>query len=1084
MTADRSHGSTSCGCGSGSVPCACGCCAGSEAMTPVAIANRPGLDAIAYRVGTHGRFLKTMLARLSSTVVPALEGLTTRQPSDFSIALLDAWAMVADVLTFYDERIANEGYLRTATERRSIIELARLVGYEPRPGVAATAYLAYMLEKDHAATLARNSRAQSVPGPGELPQTFETVEELSAYAPLNVLIPRLRRPQFLTAQNLTIDQPVFIDGLAATLKVGDRLLARFVDAKGAYAIVSIERETDASRTTLQLEPLDILFESLPVATAKVVSVKAIAADALTHMPAARPWLTDLRTLLRSLDRIDVEPKVVALVRHKIFPELRTLALLHATDAEAIEWMWRLAGALIAALRGLPPPIVSGKQQGGRPATPIGVLTSALVRPPSVPPANALRLARDPARVLAPDSDAIAKLMVAFFPELHQSAYQALSRVPSATPSPMMSLELLRVRGSLFGHNAPPKHQLVAQREQSGETTTDVKFTPFTLEETWAGLIVGQALNPKVLPLDAVYDDIQVGSSVVIERPAMSGEDPPEDRAVLVRYHEVVGVQTRTLTVGALSTPCTVLTFRADWLPDRNTDRPDDGLALLAGTRVYAAPQSLTLADEPIVALAEDIEDGATTDIELDRLYQNLESGRWAIVTGELTDDGLLATLGKTDPDRDRTTGVTHAELVMIAQVETRTATVAGTDLELPGDTLHTFIRLAAPLAHRYKRDTVRIYANVVKATHGESKQEVLGAGDATRPFQRFTLKQPPLTYVAAPTAAGAASTLEVFVNDVRWREVPHMLAMSSTDRGYIIRTGDDSRSAVVFGDGITGMRPPTGVENIRAKYRSGIGRGGNVAAGAITLLASRPLGVKEVVNPLGASGGADRESRDTARRNAPKAVRALDRLISVKDYADFAESFAGIGKASAVALSDGRRRVVHVTIAGVDDIPIEPTSDLFRNLRLALAASGDPHQPLELAIRDLRLIMVEAAVRLLPDYVWEAVEPAIRAAMLERFGFERRQLGQDVVQADVLATIQGVRGVAYVDLNTFTSVTPADIASQNPAAVLAKATRIRVRLAHAADADEIAAGRVGIVPAGLAMLSGRVPETLILSELP
>src|SRR5207245_3445278 len=73
-------------------------------------------------------------------------GLSTRELDDPSIALLDAWATVADVLTFYEERIANEGYLRTATERRSILELARLVGYNLRPGVSASVYLAYTLE--------------------------------------------------------------------------------------------------------------------------------------------------------------------------------------------------------------------------------------------------------------------------------------------------------------------------------------------------------------------------------------------------------------------------------------------------------------------------------------------------------------------------------------------------------------------------------------------------------------------------------------------------------------------------------------------------------------------------------------------------------------------------------------------------------------------------------------------------------------------------------------------------------------------------------------------------------------------------
>src|SRR5262245_27956229 len=109
----------------------CGCCEGVSVQTPAEINNRPGLSAIIYRVGTHSSFKESMLARLSSGGLPALEALTTRQDDDSTIALLDAWATVADVLTFYQERIANELYLRTATERRSVIELARLIGYQP-----------------------------------------------------------------------------------------------------------------------------------------------------------------------------------------------------------------------------------------------------------------------------------------------------------------------------------------------------------------------------------------------------------------------------------------------------------------------------------------------------------------------------------------------------------------------------------------------------------------------------------------------------------------------------------------------------------------------------------------------------------------------------------------------------------------------------------------------------------------------------------------------------------------------------------------------------------------------------------------
>src|SRR5262245_19567595 len=102
--------------------CHCGCNSSMEGIT-----NRPGLIALSYRVGTHSTFLQSMLAKLSSSERPSLAALKTRDVSDPAIAFLDGWATVADVLTFYQERLANEGYLRTATERLSVLELARLV---------------------------------------------------------------------------------------------------------------------------------------------------------------------------------------------------------------------------------------------------------------------------------------------------------------------------------------------------------------------------------------------------------------------------------------------------------------------------------------------------------------------------------------------------------------------------------------------------------------------------------------------------------------------------------------------------------------------------------------------------------------------------------------------------------------------------------------------------------------------------------------------------------------------------------------------------------------------------------------------
>src|SRR5260370_15831153 len=145
----------------------CHCCEGLTTQTPAPVTNRPGLSAIAYRVGTHSEFKRSMVAGVSDITGPALRGLKTRDDDDFSIALLDAAATMADVLTFYQERIANESYLRTATERRSLLELARLIGYELRPGVAASAFLAFTMDDTPGAPLETTvdigTKVQSIP---------------------------------------------------------------------------------------------------------------------------------------------------------------------------------------------------------------------------------------------------------------------------------------------------------------------------------------------------------------------------------------------------------------------------------------------------------------------------------------------------------------------------------------------------------------------------------------------------------------------------------------------------------------------------------------------------------------------------------------------------------------------------------------------------------------------------------------------------------------------------------------------------------------------------------------------------------
>jgi len=209
---------------------ACGCC--DAALPRPELYNRPGLPTLAYRIDIHPTALRRMLNALPTQPVPPddpenhrpLKTLSTRAGDDPAIALLDAWATVTDVLTFYQERIANEGFLRTATERGSVLELARAIGYELNPGVAASTFLAFTVEDapgvPGVASVPEGIKIQSIPGQDQLPQTFETVEAIEARADWNVLRPRLTTEQEIDAG----ETQLYLKGVNTQLQPGDAIL--------------------------------------------------------------------------------------------------------------------------------------------------------------------------------------------------------------------------------------------------------------------------------------------------------------------------------------------------------------------------------------------------------------------------------------------------------------------------------------------------------------------------------------------------------------------------------------------------------------------------------------------------------------------------------------------------------------------------------------------------------------------------------------------------------------------------------------------------------------------------------------------
>ncbi|MEN6575303.1 MAG: putative baseplate assembly protein [Phycisphaerales bacterium] len=965
----------------------CCCCDATTALAPCAPKNRPGLATLAYRRGTHTQFKAAMLAAIAAR--SRLAKLTTREDDDPAIALLDGWATVLDVLTFYQERIANEGYLGTAIERRSVLELARSIGYELRPGVAASAYLVFALEtaeeSPRQAKIPKGAKVQSVPGQDEKPQLFETIEEIDARAEWNEMRPRLRK----------LEEPGFGDtqttlkGAATNLKPGDALL--FVGTereKNPYAehwdfrrVTKVEpistgnAETDFTIVTWD-RPLGKLQPHGPVASeARVFALRQRAALFGHNAPEWRSLPRKTQNNFLSADQKSDWPKdwpgfdMSSLANQGLLGEY-----FHTSDFTGVPQLRVDSGVY---------------------------LTGATPGPTAPPGVGSIR-------------------------------WTGLLRIDPSGSDTLKIVENGGFRLWLDGELRTGNVHLDA-----GPYDFRLEFRPAgpaAIELEWLSGGVAASLRVPMIQLDAMYPKVQAGTWVVLSQPLYQElyrveeavEDSPSQFLLTSKTTRLVlrgenlarfNDQLRQTTVFAESeelalaeTPIETPVFGQDLALDRPVAAPAKRQRLIvSGRRVFARVSKRTVVEfipESGSPRSVTLESGQTWRVAAQTVPAGSAGLTWSLVDDSGAVGSVIVDKGVLEWVEEETS------TLEVATVEP--ATALGT--AAAGETT-TSIHLTEMLQHSYVRASVRIFGNVALATHGETQSEVLGSGDAGRIFQEFELKQRPLTHVPAANADGEESTLEVRVDDVLWREVPSLFGLGPKDRCYVTRQADDGRTAVRFGDGCTGARPATGMENLRATYRVGLGLAGVLKAGQLSLLMTRPLGVKGVANPLPSAGGDDPEPRDQARQNAPFTVRTLDRIVSLLDFEDFARTFAGIGKAQADWVWSGSRRVVFLTVAGPGGTAQRDDLPPLTNLREAVQAAREPTQPAQVGIWTPLTFKLRAKLLRVDGYLQDKVYAAVRAALLEAFSFERRAFGQGVAKSEVLAAIQGVEGVEAVDLD-------------------------------------------------------------------
>jgi hypothetical protein len=922
-----------------------------------------------------------MLARLSSSDYPALAALKTRDDDDFTIALLDASAMVLDVLTFYQERLANESYLRTAGQLRSLTELSRVIGYQPSPGVSASAYVAFSLRaapgqapdpSAPAITIPQGTQLQSVPAQGQTPQVFETSADIQAKPDWNALPVQSGVPWVPPGRN-----SIYLSGTSTQLQTGDSLLILGVHREewdpnvsplpsGQWDVVVLNQvEVDTIRNLTYVS-----WDKTPAHTSE--GSRILREERLSHQP-GNPIRTSSAILLPGGPTLGigigfgfgrgVGPVVPSgpWIAAKVFA-FRQKATLFGHNA--------------------PNPNLFVNLNAGTATTSVPSLPELITAPTDGSPWQWKNF-----QIASPnqiDLDATyPKIVAGSWFALTSYGYAQLYKVESART---VSLSNFAMSGKVTELAADYQDPSINPGPLPTSPGTFGGFT-LPLTEVWAQTDeLEVAEQPLTYPLYGTLLDLQdlrpdiLGLQVV----ALFGK-----RQKIAVDDGVTGLE---------------------FVPDDPSVPPVN----LNPGDVY------TLTDPTPLPLATNgaIPDWSASDGQITLSVEDA-SGRTGTILAALNQFVLMPS-GPSDPS--------VSEYALVKSVSSvPTSTIGSDTVSYP----HTQIQLQSPLINCYDRTVTTVNVNVALATNGQSVTEIMGSGNASTPNQSFTLKQSPLTYVQAPTPTGRQSTLQAKVNGVTWSEVPSLYGEGSSDQIFATLNQSDGTANVFFGDGVEGAVLPTGQNNIHANYRIGLGSSGNVGANALTTLIDRPLGVSGVTNPEPATGGQDAQSVDDIRSNAPLTVLTLGRAVSLTDYQNYAGTFAGIAKAYVIWIPSGHGQGVFLTVAGVDGVALPPGNPTLSNLVASLRNYGNPLIAITVQSFVETLFGLSADLQYDPAYDQPTVQAQVLQTLSQAYGFAQRSFGQGVSADEVSTVIQNVPGVVAVNvtqINIVASSTGGDLA--------------------------------------------------------
>ncbi|MES2717459.1 MAG: hypothetical protein V4795_16965 [Pseudomonadota bacterium] len=554
----------------------------------------------------------------------------------------------------------------------------------------------------------------------------------------------------------------------------------------------------------------------------------------------------------------------------------------------------------------------------------------------------------------------------------------------------------------FGHNAPPStiRNTLSGSNITGATQVATQFhRHLHAGHACSNTSASVSLAANLLPLDQEVADLAAGMRVVVQARVAASAGATAFDVSLVR--RVQGLRATALGFGNINGPSSLLTL--DQALITHATLSPQPVADVRDMRIHEVT-SPPLALRPLSA-------------PLDTAFAN---GTLALrYHGTAAQAVLLA---------GRRLFLSHADGRSVELVCTNPAShfsVSGVDQ--PRMWPLSFDRPPAPFTRAdfdEEMPTVAVFGNLVDASQGKAEPEaVLGNGDARQVWQTFALPKAPLTHFLSADGVPAHSpALEVWVGGRLWTRVDAFYGHAGDATIYVVREDAEGRSHVQFGDGQTGARLPSGLQNVRAVYRSGVGAAGAMQAGATPTAGERPPGLGPLSLSGIVSGGAQPEAADKAREAAPAKVQSLGRLVSIADYES--ETLAVPGVLAAAAAWDLHDGVPAVLLRVLLQAGREAEfSAVQATLAHAQRCRGPDRFALVVQQARLRHGFVDLQYARDPSYRAEDVQAALRSALglvgdgaaarSGLFGLQARRLGAPEYRSRIEGRLQQVAGVLW-----------------------------------------------------------------------